>query len=254
MEQVEMDLVQRHPRKRLPEERDVEPCAVERDKEFRSSHRGGEVFQVVALDKGAFPRAVVHPDHGDRIPADREPCRLDVEERDRMPELAPRAPMVAWREASREVPVPPSVQRLRGPRELVLNPVPEFEGKPSWPSGRRKVVPRADPHPPQPFLGPVADARDMDERFAQHPRDRNGAPQKALAGRFAEPQKSLIRDGLMAARVRDPGARRTRAARADGDRTRIRIDTGAPAGGQPESPHYSGEVLPGRFPGGDPHY
>src|SRR5437667_265136 len=96
MEQVEMDLVQRHPRKCLPEERDVEPCAVERDEEFRSSHRGGEVFEVVPLDKGAFPRAVEHPDHGDRIPADREARRLDVEERDCVPELAPRPPMAAW--------------------------------------------------------------------------------------------------------------------------------------------------------------
>src|SRR5438876_1747914 len=96
MEQVEMDLVQRHPRKCLPEERDVEPCAVERDEEFRSSHRGGEVFEVVPLDKGAFPRAVKHPDDGDRIPADREARRLDVEEGDRMPEFAPRPPMVAW--------------------------------------------------------------------------------------------------------------------------------------------------------------
>src|SRR2546428_5658864 len=165
-----------------------------------------------------------------------------------MPELAPRPPMVAWPEASREIPMPPSAQRLRGPRELVLNPVPEFEGKPSWPTRRRKVVPRSDPHPPQPFLGPVADARDMDERFAQHPRDRNCVPQKALAGRSAEPRKSLIRGGLMAARVRDPGARRTRATRSDGDRPRLRIDPGAPARRQPEPAHHSGEGARGPVP------
>src|SRR3989454_4676233 len=171
-----------------------------------------------------------------------------------MPELAPRPPMVAWPEASREIPMPPSAQRLRGPRELVLNPVPEFEGKPSWPTRRRKVVPRSDPHPPQPFLGPVADARDMDERFAQHPRHRNCAPQKALAERSAEPRKSLIRGGLMAARVRDPGARRTRAERSGGDRARSDIDPGAPARRQPEPAHHSGAGARGPVPRADPDH
>src|SRR5438128_9976340 len=58
------------------------------------------------------------------------------------------------------------------PRRLVLNPAPEFEGEPSWPSGRRKVVPRADPQPPQPDVEPVGDARDKDERCEQQPRER----------------------------------------------------------------------------------
>src|SRR2546426_12838095 len=70
MHEVEVDLVQGHPRERLPEERHVEARAVEGDEEFRAFHRRGKIFQVVALDERPSPRPVEHPDHRHRIPTD----------------------------------------------------------------------------------------------------------------------------------------------------------------------------------------
>src|SRR5438552_15214104 len=59
MEQVHVDQVQAESGERLPEEGQVEPGPVERDEQLRRADRGGQRLQVLSLDEGAFPPAIV---------------------------------------------------------------------------------------------------------------------------------------------------------------------------------------------------
>src|SRR5438445_12568976 len=120
MEHVYVDLVQRHPRERLPKERDIEARAVERDEQLSVAEDSGEVLEVVALDERAFPPPVVGADDGDGMSSDREPGRLDVEVHDLSTKRLERAPLVPRGQLPCEVSMAGRAPRLCGPFHPVL--------------------------------------------------------------------------------------------------------------------------------------
>src|SRR3989475_11722952 len=120
MEHVYVDLVQRHPRERLPKERDIEARAVERDEQLGVAEDSGEILEVVALDERAFPPPVVGADDGDGVSSGREPGRLEVEVHDLSTKRLDRAPWVPRGQLPCEVSMAPHAQRLCVPYDVVL--------------------------------------------------------------------------------------------------------------------------------------
>src|SRR5205823_11790850 len=94
VEQVQVDLVEAHPRKRLPEEGHIEAGVVEGHEELRPRERGREVLQVLPLHERPLPAAVVHAYDREGTAADREAGRLDVEVGDVPPKILPCPPAI----------------------------------------------------------------------------------------------------------------------------------------------------------------
>src|SRR2546423_5603835 len=143
MEYVHVDLVQSHPRERLPKERDIEARAVERDEQLGVAEDSGEVLEVVALDERAFPPPVVDAHDGDRMSSDREPGRLDVEVHDLSTKRLERAPLVPRGQLPCEVSMAARAQRLCGPFDLVLDSPCQEQADSRRPVCHGEIVPGA---------------------------------------------------------------------------------------------------------------